>query len=83
MQEAVFVSLDDSSGICKVIVLWQKENLSGTDMLINLWFFNEKAPKCVLLCPESFGKIKPRLPSAAKQPGQKCSFGMGVQFWDV
>lgn len=77
MWDAVFVRLDDSSEIRDVIVLWQKENLSGADMLIDLCCFNEKAPKCVLLCPESFCKIKPRLSNTAKQLGYDCSFGTG------
>lgn len=76
-REPVFVRLDDSSEIRDVIVLWQKENLSGTDMLIDLYCFNEKAPKCVLLCPEIFWKIKPRLSNTAEKLECDCSFGTG------
>lgn len=46
-------------------------------MLIDLCCFNEKTPKCVLLCLESFRKTKPRLPRTAKQLGYDCSFGTG------
>lgn len=77
MREAVFVRLDDSSEIQDIIVLWQKENLSGTDMLRDLWCFNKKTRKCVLLCPEGFWKIKPRLSNTAKQLGYDCRFGAG------
>lgn len=77
MREAVFVRLGDSSEIWQVIVLWQKENLSGTDMLLDLCCFNENASKCELLCPESFWKIKPRLSNAAKQLGYDWSFWAG------
>lgn len=46
-------------------------------MLIDLCCFNEKAPKCLLLCPESFWNIKPRLSNTDKQLGYDCRYGTG------
>lgn len=71
-----FVRLDDGSEICEVIVPFQKENLSDTGMVIDPCCFNEKAPRCMLLCQKSFQKTKPKLSNTAKQSGYECGFGM-------